>query len=171
MIVALVEGPSDGNHAQDTSVVADRCIRLLDDIRTAVEADSEASSASLPSATKILQPKDRHMISSEHFTDSSPGFAPKSEQFYNGKQLLDKYVSDSRLLLSLHLNEACRDSEISEVFCRGQNPQHWHVARRGLGIDEHGHEIDGDIFLEISRKEASLTDVDNVLLSIVKRFN
>jgi len=153
MIVALVEGPSDGNHAQDTSVVADRCIRLLDDIRTAVEADSEASSASLPSATKILQPKDRHMISSEHFTDSSPGFAPKSEQFYNGKQLLDK------------------DSEISEVFCRGQNPQHWHVARRGLGIDEHGHEIDGDIFLEISRKEASLTDVDNVLLSIVKRFN
>jgi len=153
MVVALIEGPSGNNRVHDLSLVANRCIRLLEDIHTAAEAESETTSASLPSATKILQPKDRHMISSDHFTDSSPGFAPKSEQFYNGKQLLDK------------------DSDISEVFSRGQNPQHWHVARRGLGVDDHGNEVNGEVFLEISRKEASLTDVDNVLVSVVKRFN
>jgi len=123
------------------------------DIQTIVEDESEAVCASLPSATKILQPKDRHMISSKHFTESSPGFAPSSEQLYDGKQLLDK------------------DSDVSEIFSRGQNPQHWHVIRRGLGVDDRGRTLDGDVFLEISRKEASLTDVDNVLVSIVKRFN
>jgi len=65
----------------------------------------------------------------------------------------------------------CRDSNISEVFSRGQNPQHWHVTRRGLGVDDNGHGIGGEVFLEVSRKEASLTDVDNVLVSVVKRFN
>lgn len=64
-----------------------------------------------------------------------------------------------------------RDSDISEVFSRGQHPQHWHVARRGVGINDDGSEVEGKIFLEVSRKEASLTDVDNVLVSIVKRSN
>jgi hypothetical protein len=57
------------------------------------------------------------------------------------------------------------------VFSRGQNPQHWHVARRGLGVDDSGNEVDGEVLLEVSRKEASLTDVDNVLVSVVKRLN
>jgi hypothetical protein len=90
MIIALVEGPRDNNHVHDMSLVADRSIRLLKDICTVAEAESEITSASLPSATKILQPKDKHIISSKHFTNSSPSFAPKSEQFYNAKQLLDR---------------------------------------------------------------------------------
>lgn len=90
MIIALVEGPTQDSHICDMSSVADKSIKLLEDIHTAIEIDSEAVSASLPSATKILQPKDRHMISREHFTDSTPGFAPNSGQFYDGKQLLDK---------------------------------------------------------------------------------
>jgi hypothetical protein len=90
MIIALVEGPTKNNHVRDMSLVADKTIKLLEDVQAAIEVESEAVSASLPSATKILQPKDRHMISREHFTDSSPGFAPKSEQLFNGKQLLDK---------------------------------------------------------------------------------
>ena len=63
-----------------------------------------------------------------------------------------------------------RDAGITEIFSRGQNPQHWHVSRRGLGTDDSGGEVDEDVFLEVSRKEASLTDVDNVLMSIVRRF-
>lgn len=66
----------------------------------------------------------------------------------------------------------CRDSDISEVFSRGQNPQHWHVSRRGLGIvDDSGNAVDGKVFLEVSRKEATLADVDNVLVSAIRRFN
>jgi hypothetical protein len=57
------------------------------------------------------------------------------------------------------------------VFSRGQNPQHWHVTRRGLGTDDGGNNLNGEVLLEVSRKEASLTDVDNVLVSVVKRFN
>jgi hypothetical protein len=38
-------------------------------------------------------------------------------------------------------------------------------------MDDCGNEVDGEVFLEISRKEASLTDVDNVLVSVVKRFS
>jgi hypothetical protein len=90
MVVALVEGPAKNNHIHDLSSMANKSIRLLEDIRSAVEVQSEALAGSLPSATKILQPKDRHIISRDSFIDSSPGFAPKSEQFYNGRELLDK---------------------------------------------------------------------------------
>jgi hypothetical protein len=40
-----------------------------------------------------------------------------------------------------------------------------------LGVDDDGNGIGGEVVLEVSRKEASLTDVDNVLVSVVKRFN
>ena len=60
-----------------------------------------------------------------------------------------------------------RDPDISEIFSRGQSPQHWHVAKRGLGKER---DIDGDVYLEVARKEASLTDVDNMLAGLVKGF-
>ena len=65
-----------------------------------------------------------------------------------------------------------RDPEISEVYSRGQNPQHWHVSRRGLGTDKGGGggELDGEIYMEVSRKETSLTEVDNVISGFVKKF-
>jgi hypothetical protein len=90
MVVALMEGPAKNSDIHDLSSMAEKSIRLLEDIRTAVEVQSEALTGSLPSATKILQPKDRHIISRDSFIDLSPGFAPKSEQFYNGRELLDK---------------------------------------------------------------------------------
>lgn len=55
------------------------------------------------------------------------------------------------------------------MFSRGQNPQHWHIARRGLGYNEEGAVVDGEVFLEVFRKEASLTDVDNVLAGVVRK--
>ncbi|KAF7969685.1 hypothetical protein HWV62_26196 [Athelia sp. TMB] len=140
---------------QPSPSIAENAIKMLDQLLALIQADSDAEKAVLPSATKILQPKDKHIISrlGAQFTDASPAFAPNSEQFYNSRQLLHK------------------GSEISEVFSRGQNPQHWHVARKGLGIDDDGRGVEGEVLLEISRKEATLTDVDNVLVSVVKRFN
>jgi hypothetical protein len=49
-------------------------------------------SETLPSATKILQPKDNHVISFGHFTTASPDFVAKSDHLYNGKQLLEQYA-------------------------------------------------------------------------------
>ena len=59
------------------------------------------------------------------------------------------------------------------MFSRGQNPQHWHIGKRGLrqAVGGDGKEsTNGDeaIFLEVFRKESSLTDVDNVLAGIVR---
>lgn len=65
-----------------------------------------------------------------------------------------------------------RDPDISEVFSRGSSPQYWHIARRGLGsssVDEYGVPSREKVYLQIFRKEASLADVDNVLVGVVKR--
>ena len=64
------------------------------------------------------------------------------------------------------------DSElhIVEVFSRGLNPQHWHVAKRELVPDDDGNSVHGSIYLEVARKESSLNDVDNELGSILRRF-
>ena len=61
------------------------------------------------------------------------------------------------------------DPEISEVFSRGQNPQHWHIARRGLGVSDDCVVKDGEVYMEVFRKEASLSEVDNVLAGVVRR--
>lgn len=66
-----------------------------------------------------------------------------------------------------------RDPTYTEVFSRGQNPQHWHVVKRGLAntqiSDNEGAGYEGSVFMEVFRKEASLTDVDNVLVGVVKK--
>jgi len=58
-----------------------------------------------------------------------------------------------------------------EVFSRGQNPQHWHISRRGLGIDQEGDSVNGEAYMEIAKKESTLTDVENQLAGVVKRFS
>ena len=63
-------------------------------------------------------------------------------------------------------------SDITEVFSRGQNPQHWHIGKGGLrqAVGDGKESTNGDeaMFLEVFRKESSLTDVDNVLAGIVR---
>ncbi|KAJ7763534.1 hypothetical protein DFH07DRAFT_812389 [Mycena maculata] len=105
----------------------------------------------LPSAVKILQPKDRYALSSSQFTIASADFESRSGHLYNARQLLRS-----------------SDPDISEVFSRGQNPQHWHVARRGLGT-EVGAAADEEVYMEVFRKEASLTDVDNALAGVIRK--
>lgn len=63
------------------------------------------------------------------------------------------------------------EPDIIEVFSRGQNPQHWHIAKKGvsLGSQNGGVWKEGEIYLEVFRKETSLTDVDNILAKVVKK--
>ena len=63
---------------------------------------------------------------------------------------------------------SCSGFDIHEVFSRGQNPQHWHISRRGLG--QNGENAQGEVFMEVARKESTLTDVDNELVGTVRRF-
>ncbi|KAJ8518334.1 hypothetical protein ONZ45_g4607 [Pleurotus djamor] len=106
----------------------------------------------LPSATKILQPKDVHILSSRGFTLSSAGFASKSDHLFTAQSLIESSL------------------DVSEVFSRGQNPQHWHVGRRGFpGVFDATASNGETVYLEVFRKEASLTDVDNSLVGIVKK--
>ncbi|KAJ7698968.1 hypothetical protein B0H17DRAFT_1257950 [Mycena rosella] len=131
---------------------AHQAAALAETIAATVAADPTQSAIDLlPSATKILQPKDRHALSSSRFTIRSADFESHSGHLYNARQLL-------------------ADSEpgISEVFSRGQNPQHWHVARRGLGT-ERGDAADEEVYMEVFRKEASLTDVDNALAGVIRK--
>jgi hypothetical protein len=53
------------------------------------------------------------------------------------------------------------------VFSRGQNPQYWHIARRGLGTELGA--ADEEVYMEVFRKEASLTDVDNALAGVIRK--
>lgn len=62
------------------------------------------------------------------------------------------------------------DPEVLELFSRGQNPQDWHLAKRGLGLDENGSALDGNVYMQIGRKEATLSDVDNELAGVIRRF-
>ncbi|KAG6900326.1 hypothetical protein C0993_012523 [Termitomyces sp. T159_Od127] len=93
-------------------------------------------------------------MSTGQYTVSSPNFTSKSSYLYDAEELQDL------------------DPDISEVFSRGLNPQHWHIARRGLGsntTDEYGVPSREKVYMQIFRKEASLSDVDNVLVGVVKR--
>ncbi|KAG1814547.1 hypothetical protein EV424DRAFT_1325928 [Suillus variegatus] len=139
LAVALI-ADADNVEDYDTHVISEATSQMLHDIENLIAAEATRASEILPSATKILQPKDNYLISFDHFMAASPDFVAKSDYLYNGKQLLEQ---------GLH---------ITEVFSRGQQPQHWHVSKR----DNTGGE-EREVFLEVARKETSLSDVDNIL--------
>lgn len=139
LAVALI-ADADNVEDYDTHVISEATSQMLHDIENLIAAEATRASEILPSATKILQPKDNYLIGFDHFTAASPDFVAKSDYLYNGKQLLEQ---------GLH---------ITEVFSRGQQPQHWHVSKR----DSTGEE-EREVFLEVARKETSLSDVDNIL--------
>ena len=56
-------------------------------------------SESIPSATKILQPRDRYVMSTGQFSHSSPSFTSNSAHLFNAKAILDKSVA---LLATFH---------------------------------------------------------------------
>ncbi|THH21185.1 hypothetical protein EUX98_g8430 [Antrodiella citrinella] len=142
----------DFDHPREELPTAADYARLLHDVEQAIEAgESKNLEASIPTVTKILEPQDKHVISTGQFTLSS-SFTSRSEHFFSGQQILRS------------------DLDAQEVFSRGQNPQHWYISRSGLCGDNMGGRIEGEAYMEIARKESTLTDVDNALAGVVRRF-
>ncbi|KAF9071559.1 hypothetical protein BDP27DRAFT_1218983 [Rhodocollybia butyracea] len=111
-----------------------------------------SSTETIPSLTKILQPKDRHIFARDQAPFSvhsdSEHFASTSIHLFNAQALLQS------------------DRGIQEVFSRGQSPQHWHIGRNvGQGTFN-----SGEMYMEVFRKETSLSDVDNVLTGAIRRM-
>lgn len=42
--------------------------------------------------------------------------------------------------------------------------------KRGPKFNVHASTMSGDVYMEIGRKEASLTDVDNEVTAVIRRF-
>ncbi|KAH9852031.1 hypothetical protein C2E23DRAFT_868869 [Lenzites betulinus] len=143
----------DMDHTLDIGQLAGDTVALIASLCKVVEEKTRLKDETIPSATKILQPKDRYIIASgEYTTTSTAGFTSRSEHLYDGQKLLRS------------------DHDVVEVFSRGQNPQHWYIGKRNLGTTPDGEAIDGEAYMEISRKETTLTDVDNELAGVVRRF-
>lgn len=125
----------------------------------------------LPSAAKILQPLDQHVVAKEGLIISNQGFSSRSSQLYEARTILNLFVLSS-IFFFLAIVNLLRNSdrETNEVFSRGQNPQHWHVAKRGFGVASDNTVTDPrEVYLEVFKKESSLADVDNVLVGIVRK--
>ncbi|KAF9054526.1 hypothetical protein BJ165DRAFT_1439577 [Panaeolus papilionaceus] len=177
MILALISS-FDNETAQETEtedllIASENAMELLDELSHVIyKGDQELCveetiesrgkvaepkisrlADSLPSANKILQPQDRHLISTGTYSCRSANFTSKSSHLFKAKAILNL------------------DHGIKEVFSRGQNPQHWHIAKRGLGVsnDQEDSKSEGEVFLEVFRKETSLTDVDNILTGISRK--
>ena len=73
-----------------------------------------------------------------------------------------------RSVICRHSDPILRDHDIYEVFSRGQNPQHWYVAKRRVEITEQFDQ--GQVYMEIARKESTLTDADNEVAAVVREF-
>ncbi|KAJ7250515.1 hypothetical protein B0H12DRAFT_664091 [Mycena haematopus] len=152
VLVALIDLDDANPLAPDSpelSPLAEEAAILAGTLTAVMKEDPAESIDTLPSATKILQQKDRYALSSAGLAILSPDFKSRSGHLYDARQLL-------------HTS----DPAIQEVFSRGQNPQHWHVARRGLQGDNAAEE---EVYMEVFRKEASLTDVDNALTGVVRK--
>ncbi|KAJ7022121.1 hypothetical protein C8F04DRAFT_1049247 [Mycena alexandri] len=168
MLVALI-GIDDTDVAVELAPLAEAASALATALLATVSDDPSNSIDTLPSATKILQPTDRYARSSARLSLRSADFASRAGHLFDARRML-----------------RASDPAISEVFSRGQNPQHWHVARR-LDPDtdtdtdtpaerrakkekekekEKGKE---EVYMEVFRKEASLTDVDNALAGVVRK--
>ncbi|KAH7870432.1 uncharacterized protein C8R40DRAFT_1126606 [Lentinula edodes] len=156
LLLALINLDEDPNlvipELEPLSKTADD---LLEALRTILDEEpSKSSIETIPSLTKILQPKDRHIFAS--------GRAPFSVQDDS-----EKFTSNSIHLFSAQaLLQGQHD--VQEVFSRGQNPQHWHIARSVAQTRDRRGMI-GEMYMQVFRKETSLTDVDNVMASVIRR--
>ncbi|KAJ3557338.1 hypothetical protein NM688_g1524 [Phlebia brevispora] len=151
-VAFVVEHSSD----VDPTKLGDQAVDLFADLKRCIEEHGDMSSRDAdslpPTVTSILEKRTEHIISSGLFTSSSqPPLKSKSEHLFRGQELLHS------------------DLDISEVFSRGQHPQHWHISRKGLGTNSSGEPVNGEVFMEVARKESTLTDVDNELATLVKR--
>ncbi|TDL23594.1 hypothetical protein BD410DRAFT_786836, partial [Rickenella mellea] len=155
LLFALVPPPDDdgddyeiGNEAVD--VLSEKVGRLLTSLKEITRREEGSLAVTFASSTvkNVLQ-KMQHVVSTpDGLSYSTSSFDDTSRCLYEAQRLLDI------------------DSDVSEVFSRGQNPQDWHLAKKGLGSSNET----GTVYMQIARKEASLTDVDNELSGVLRRF-
>ena len=109
----------------------------------------------------MLQPRDSHVLKVQDYVIGGTGFTSNTGHFYDAKELLEKYGDrwgHSRTIPhTFH-----RQPDIIEVFSRSLNPQHWHAIHQG---NERG-----EMYLQVARKETSLSDVDNILQKLYKNY-
>ena len=74
------------------SALNEIALRFVKRVLSQISIHALYSTDSLPSATKILQPTDSHVIATFPFTRSSPGFTSKSNHLYNAQEIQAKYV-------------------------------------------------------------------------------
>lgn len=143
--VALVSSDDNDRIPNDVEALASQTSQLLEEIDVTLSEDAQRTlDSSLPSATKILQPRDAHLMKSHDYILGGTGMSSLTDHLYDAKELLE------------------RQPNTVEVFSRGLSPQHWHVVHREDGR--------GEIYLQVARKEASLSDVDNVVQKLYKSY-
>ncbi|KAF8659844.1 hypothetical protein AX16_001729 [Volvariella volvacea WC 439] len=148
IMLALLSAENDLIENDSTMV---NTLALFKEVQNLIaECETKGLSNSIPSATNILQPSDRHILTSEGFTLPSKGFSTKAAPLYN-----------AQLIQDIH-------PDVTEVFSWERNPQRWHVLKRNATLNC-GSLMEGGVYLEVSRKDTSLTDVDNVLAGVIRK--
>ncbi|KAI6161738.1 hypothetical protein EDD17DRAFT_1584363 [Pisolithus thermaeus] len=143
--VALISGGDKDRIPNDIEALASQTSQLLEQIDVTLSEDAKRTlDSSLPSATKILQPQDAHLMKSHGYIAGGTGLSSHLDLLYDAKELLEKQPDNV------------------EVFSRGLTPQHWHVVHR--------EDDRGEIYLQVARKETSLSDVDNVVQKLYKGY-
>lgn len=134
------------------TVVADDCTRELE--------------GSALTVTRILEPQDKHIVSAGSYAStSSAGFSTTAPNLFNAREILHRFALIIATYSLTHWS-LYSGFDVLEVFSRGQNPQHWYIGRRGLNAGDN----DAEVYMEVARKESTLSDVDNGLASVVSRF-
>lgn len=143
--VALISSDDKDRIPKDIEALASQTSQLLGEIDATLSEDAKRTlDSSLPSASKILQPRDAHLMKSHGYITGGTGLSSHLDLLYDAKELIE------------------RQPDNVEVFSRGLTPQHWHVVHREDGR--------GEIYLQVARKEASLSDVDNVVQKLYKGY-
>jgi len=148
-MLALLELANEVDlESKDLQYASENAIKFFDDIESTIYSlDLRVPN----SASTALERQDQILINAgQYCLTGTSGFSSNSSHLFNAKAILDN------------------NPKLYEVFSRGQNPQHWHVAKR-ISSSLNNAALNDQVFMEVFRKEASLTDVDNVLLGSVKK--
>ncbi|KAI0084470.1 hypothetical protein BDY19DRAFT_971284 [Irpex rosettiformis] len=144
---------AEESHDLDLDIIEGHLYDLFDEVQEALNiAHERDAQTSVLTVTKILEPQDEHVASAGEYTLSSTGFTSTSEHLFNARDVLRGEL------------------DVLEVFSRGQNPQHWHIGRRGIDMSGESKLGQWEVYMEVARKETTLTDVDNGLAGVVNRF-
>lgn len=113
---------------------------------------------------------------------SSPQFTSTSEHLFLAEEFFQCVLSSLFIAENPHHLFSNRTPNVLEVFSRTQGAQHWQIAKREPNISlvteaSVNPAMDGSsggdavMYMEISRKETSLADVENELAEVVRKVS